>query len=145
MKEIRMMFDGETLRRYEKYYFEKYPKRKKKPIAQPCHESINVWMIMKRPMMNVLKQRWKEFMVWFVEDQGYANLRIAQCEMSFTVYYGNNRRHDVDNTTPKFVIDGMVQAGLVEDDDSGHIRALTLRCGTDTEHPRTEISIKIIE
>lgn len=145
MKKIKLIFDGETLSRYEKYYFERHPKAKKKPIAQPYHESINVWMIMTRPMMNALKQRWKDFMVWFVEDQGYTNLRIKQCEMIFTAYYGNNRRHDVDNTTPKFIIDGMVRAGLVEDDDSGHIRSLTLKCGVDTERPRTEIVIKITE
>ena len=146
MKEIRLMFDDDALKRYEdECYFVRHPKAHKRPLDHPYHESINVWMVMKRPMMNALKQRWKDFMVWFIEDQGYTNLRIEQCDMTFTVFYGNSRRHDVDNSTPKFVIDGMVEAGMVVDDDSKHIRSITLRCSVDAEHPRTEIEIIIPE
>ena len=145
MKTITLTFDEDTLARYEAYYFEQHPKAVKKPIVHPYHESINEWMIMKRPMMNALKQKWKDFMVWFVEDQGYTNLHIEKCEMTYTVYYPNHRRHDIDNTTPKFIQDGLVLSGLVVDDDSEHIQQLTLRCKADVEHPRTEIKIKILE
>ena len=146
MREIKLSFDEDTLRRYEEEcYFVKHPKAKKKPIAQPYHESINVWMIMKRPAMNALKQRWKDFGVWLVEDHGYSNLRIEQCEMIYTVYYPNNRRHDADNSVPKFFQDSLVESGFVVDDDSTHIRSLTLRCEVDTKHPRTEILVKILE
>ena len=146
MTEIKLVFDDDTLKRYEdEYYFIHHPKAKKKPIAHPYHESINVWMIMKRPMMNALKQKWKEFGVWFIEDQGYTNLRIEQCEMMYTVYYPNNRRHDADNSVPKFFQDALVESGFVVDDDSKHIRSLTLRCETDAKRPRTEIIVKIIE
>ena len=146
MKSIKLVFDEETLRRYEEEcYFVKHPKAKKKPIEHPYHPSINEWMIMKRSMMNAVKQKWKDFMVWFIEDQGYTNLRIEKCEMTFTVYYGTNRRHDVDNTIGKFAIDGLVEAGFVEDDSSDHIRSITLRCEVDKERPRTEILVNILE
>ena len=140
-----MVIDNEVLEKYEKYYFSIHIKAKKKPIAHPYHESINTWMIMKRPMMNALKQKWKDFIVWFVEDKGYTNLRIDKCEITQTVYYPNNRRHDIDNTTPKFILDGLVQSGIIIDDDSLHIEKLTLMCKVDKEHPRTELSIKIKE
>lgn len=146
MKTIRLVFDEETLRRYEEEcYFVRHPKAKKKPLEHPYHESINVWMIMKRPMMNALKQKWKDFMVWFIEDQGYTNLRIERCELICTTYYPNNRRHDVDNSVIKFEIDGMVDAGFLVDDDSRHLESLTLKCGVDIERPRTEILVKIKE
>lgn len=146
MSTITIVFDEDTLRRYEREcYFVRHPRATKQPLAHPYHESINEWMIMRRPMMNALKQKWKDFMVWLITDQGYANLRIEQCDMTFTVYYGNNRRHDVDNTVPKFEIDGMVEAGMVVDDNSTHIQSITLRCGIDTERPRTEIEIRIHE
>ena len=146
MKEIKLMFDEETLRRYEEEcYFVKHPRAKKSPIKQPYHESINKWMIMKRSAMNALKQKWKDFIVWFVEDQGYTNLRIERCEMTYTVYFPSHRRHDTDNTVPKFIQDGFVESGFVQDDDSEHICSLTLNCGVDTQHPRTEITIKILE
>lgn len=146
MKTIQMVFDGDTLEKYEQEcYFPKHPKAKKKPLAHPYQESMNVWMIMKRPQMNALKQKWKDFMVWFIEDQGYTNLRIEKCEMIYTVYKPTRRRLDLDNNSPKFLQDGLVEAGFVEDDDMNHITSLTLRGGYDPDRPRTEILVNIIE
>lgn len=141
MRKITLIIDNGTLARYEEYYFSIHKKATKKPIAHPYHESINVWMIMRRPMMNALKQKWKDFITWFIEDQGYTNLRIERCEMIFSTFYPNSRRHDVDNSTPKFILDGFVQSGFVVDDDSEHIESLTLRCFSDVERPRTEITV----
>ena len=89
---IKLVIDKDVLERYEQYYFELHPRAHKKPIPYPYHESINVWMIMKRPMMNALKQKWKDFICWFVNDKGYSNLHIDRCEISQTVFYPNNRR-----------------------------------------------------
>lgn len=144
MKTLKLVINNRVLEEYDKYYFSIHKKATKKPISQPYHESINVWMIMKRPMMNGLKQKWKDFMVWFIENQGYSNLRIEECDMEFRTYYPNNRRHDVDNSVPKFIMDGLVMSGLVIDDDSLHIKSLLLKCFTDAENPRTEIIIKNI-
>ena len=145
MKNIKLIIDKDALSRYYEYYFSIHTRAHKKPIANPYHESINVWMIMQRAAMNNLKQKWKDFMVWFVSDQGYANLHIEKCEMSFFTYYGNNRRHDNDNSVPKFIIDGFVESGFVEDDDNKHITKLILESSSDEEHPRTEINITILD
>lgn len=146
MKTIKLVFDEETLQRYEaECYFVKHPKAKKKPLKHPYQESMNVWMIMKRPQMNALKQKWKDFIVWFIEEQGYTNLRIQKCEMTYTVYKPTHRRLDLDNNSPKFIQDGLVESGFVEDDDMDHITSLTLRGGCDPERPRTEITVKIYE
>lgn len=141
MKTILMTIDGSALERYNRFYFTKHPKARKNPIAHPYHESINVWMIMKRPMMNALKQKWKDFIRWYIEEQGYTNLRIEECEIEQTVYYPNHRRHDPDNSVPKFILDGLVEGGMIVDDDSEHIRKLTLMCLVDVEYPRTELRI----
>lgn len=144
-KTITLVIDNEVLKTYSNYYFIQHPKAKKEPIKHPYHESINTWMILKRPAMNALKQKWKDFIKWFVEEQGYANLRIEKCEISQTIYYPNNRRHDLDNSVPKFVLDGLVESGMVVDDDSKHITKLVLECGYDNENPRTELYFKIKE
>lgn len=91
--------------------------------------------------MNALKQKWKDFICWFVNEQGYSNLRIEKCEISQKVYYPNNRRHDIDNTVPKFILDGLIESGVIVDDDCRHITKLTLSCDFDKENPRTEIYI----
>lgn len=140
-----MVIDNDALNRYEEYYFKKHPRAHKKPIPYPYHESINKWMIMQRPMMNALKQKWKEFIQWFVEEQGYTNLHIEKCEIHQSVYYPTMRRRDVDNSIPKFILDGMVESGMVVDDDCKHITKIVLECGYDKDHPRTELYIKILE
>lgn len=100
---------------------------------------------MKRPMMNALKQRWKDFIEWVISDQGYANLRITRCDMRFDTYYPTNRRHDTDNSCPKFIIDGLCQSGFIVDDDSWHLHKLTLLCHVDKEWPRTVITVRVYE
>jgi hypothetical protein len=142
MNELKLVITNDTLIEYEKVYFKKHDRAKKKPIEHPYHPSINQWMIMKRPMMNALKQKWKDFIIWFVENKGYTNLHIEKCEITFTTYYSTNRRHDIDNSTPKFILDGFSESGLIADDDSTHLYKLTLQCGVDKDNPRTEIEIK---
>lgn len=143
MKELKLIIDNDIIERYEKHYFKLHPKAKKRPIEHPYHPSINTWMIMKRPMMNALKGKWKDFIIWFIEDQGYSNLHIEKCEMSFTTYFQTNRRHDADNTVPKFILDGFSESGFIADDDSSHLTSLTLQCFVDKNNPRTEITVNI--
>ena len=111
------------------------------PIGHPYHPSINEWMIMKRPQMNATKQKWKEFVVWFVGQQGYANLRIEKCDIEFRTFYYTNRPHDCDNSVPKFILDGLVDSGMLVNDDNRHVVSLKLECFVDAKRPRTEIDI----
>lgn len=140
---IKLVIDNTALEDYEKVYFANHPRAKKKPIAHPYHESINQWMIMKRPQMNALKQRWKEFIAWFIENSEYRDMHIEQCELRFATYYGTARRHDIDNGCPKFILDGLCENGFIIDDDSKHITSLTMQCFVDTENPRTEIEVYV--
>lgn len=145
VRSILLTIDNATLDRYTEYYFTIHPKAQKKPIPRPYHESINTWMIMKRPAMNNLKQKWKDFIYWFINDQGYENLRIERCEIVQTIYYPTNRRHDIDNGVPKFLLDGFVNSQMIVDDDCKHITKLTMMCKVDADNPRTELLINIFE
>lgn len=140
-----LVIDNSVLEEYNRYYFLQHPKAKKKPIAHPYHESINVWMIMKRPMMNALKQKWKDFIKWYITQLGFSELHIDKCEISQVVYYPTNRRHDIDNSVPKFILDGLTESGMIIDDDSRHITRLTLECYVDKGNPRTELTIKLLK
>lgn len=143
MQVVKLVVDNAALAEYEKVYFAEHPKAKKKPIAHPYHESINTWMIMRRPEMNALKQRWKMFIEWFVKNSEHKDVHIEICEIRFVTYFGSNRRHDIDNTVPKFILDGLCESGLILDDDSKHITSLTMQCFVDKENPRTEIEIYV--
>lgn len=144
MEIINLTIDEAVLKEYDKYYFEKHPRAKKRPIPFPYHESINQWMIMKRPMMNALKRKWKDFIVWYIDTLGYTNLRIDKCEIKQHVFFPNNREHDVDNTVPKFILDGFVESGFIVNDNSKHISELRLRCDTGCSYPRTEFTIYVL-
>lgn len=100
---------------------------------------------MKRPAMNALKQRWKDFIVWLANDLGIAGLKISKCEITHIVYFATNQRHDADNTVPKFILDGLVESGVIVDDNSRYITKLILQCEVDKENPRTEIIINTID
>ena len=140
-KKLVLIIDNQVLRKYYKYYFNKYPKRKVKPIISPIHPSLNKWIIMNRMAMNSTKAKWKEFIVWFVEDQKLTNRLISRCSMIFIDYFKTKIRKDTDNTVPKFILDGFVVSKLIIDDDSSHLTSLTLMCDYDRENPRTEIII----
>ena len=77
-----------------------------------------------------------------MDDHAAAYDECVKAEMEQTVYYPNHRRHDTDNSVPKFILDGFVDSGMVVDDDSEHISKLTLVCRVDVTHPRTELKIR---
>lgn len=145
MTELNLVLDQKVLDEYNAYYFKKYPRRSKAPIEHPYHESINKWFVMQRPQMNALKQRWKEFCIWWIENLGLSEKKLDQFEMTFTTYMPTKRRIDPDNTVPKFILDGLVESGFIIDDDGRHLRSLTLKTDYDKERPRTEINIKILD
>lgn len=134
--------DNKTLDEYYKYYFKKYPKRKKKPIDKPFHPSLNVWIIKPRIQMNAMKQSWKEYTMWLVKKYGYEGLNIEKCEITVKTYMPTKRRADTDNTTPKFVLDSLVESGVIVDDSYTCLNPLHLWLGYDKDNPRMEVIIE---
>ena len=105
------------------------------------HPSINTWMILPRIQMNQLKQKWKDFIVYWINSLGLQDRHLDSFEMTFTTYMPTKRRVDCDNTVPKFVLDGFSESGFIVDDDGRHLHSLTLKTGYDKDNPRTEIKI----
>lgn len=140
---IKLILDNDVLEKYNTYYFLQHPRAKKKPIPKPRHESINVWCILPRIQMNALKQKWKEFVCFWMKLEKLENKQLDNFDMTVTTYFESKRRVDCDNTTPKFLLDGLSESGFIVDDDSKHLHSLTLKTGYDKENPRTEIEIFI--
>lgn len=131
----------DVVERYNKYYFTQHPKAIKKQIEHPYHPSINVWSIKPRIQMNVLKQQWKQFIIWWINDLGYTNMKLDNFDIEYDIYHPTKRRTDPDNYSPKFIHDGFVESGFIVDDDREHLHSLTIRCHVDKDNPRTEINI----
>jgi len=145
MDNITLIIDDKVISDYEREYFLKNKRARKKPIDSPTHPSINRWMIMRRPAMNALKQKYKDFVIFFLKQSGYWGLGIKECDMTFISYFKTRVRRDCDNYAPKFIMDGLVEGGFIVDDDSTHVRSITLRCEYCKHRPRTEIVVSNIK
>ena len=143
-KTIILVLDNKLIEEYNNAYFKIHPKAKKKPIDKPWHPSINQWMILPRIQMNGLKQRWKEFCIWWINKLGYQNMKLDNFEVVQTTYFDTRRRHDIDNYCPKFINDGWTDAGFILDDDANHFKCLTMKCDYDKSNPRMEFVFKIL-
>lgn len=150
-KQYLLIIDIPIIKKYKSYYFKKYPRRKIFPFASkktgkinPIPPSLNQWMIMRRPQMNNVKQQWKDFIVWLVDYYGLSNLNIKSATITFTYYFQDKRRRDADNYTPKNILDGFTESGLIVDDDFNHIKMLSIQGGYDKNNPRVEILIEEI-
>ena len=84
--------------------------------------------------------------------KGWADLVILLCRprpsapiqhstVRLTYYFPTRARHDPDNYAGKMILDGLVAAGILED-DSFHCITLELAGKHDKHNPRTEIEIE---
>ena len=143
---IRLQITQDDVDKYNRYYFLKHPKAKKKRILRPIHPSINQWSTVdSRITMNLLKQSWKEFSMFYCKAHKLCDMHLDDYAMEFVSYMPTRRRADPDNYVPKFILDGFVESGFLVDDDGAHMRALILRTGYDANNPRTEINVRIFK
>ena len=141
---IKIVITQEIVDEYNNYYLAHNKRARKKPIERPIIPSLNTWIILRRPMMNAMKQRHKDFIVWLIKKLGYQDLQLSHFTMKCKVFMPSRRRCDPDNITPKFWNDGFTEAGFIVDDDYKHLESLTLECGYDKDNPRTEIEITVL-
>ena len=60
-------------------------------------------------------------------------------DVNILIYYGTKHRHDLDNALGS-IMDVLVDAGVIVDDDVEHISQITIQHGgLDKENPRAEI------
>lgn len=87
----------------------------------------------------VEKQKWEWLVRAGVKNKPFAPIKKA--EVKITYYFKDKRRHDPDNYSGKFLLDGLVKSGVLEDDSFSNID-LILKGNYDKKNPRTEIIIK---
>lgn len=121
-------FTEELLEEWLKIYFKKHSRAKKKPIETPANPSLNKWIILRRISMNKLKQDYKDFTKFVISHYGLEDLGISKCKCKYITYRQSKRRIDLDNTTPKFILDGLTAecTGVICDDGVDCITELTL-------------------
>lgn len=121
-------FTEELLEKWLEIYFKKHPKAKKKPIETPANPSLNKWIILRRISMNKMKQDYKDFTKFVINYYNLNDLGISECKCRYITYRASKRRIDLDNTTPKFILDGLTAecTGVLVDDGIDCIQELKL-------------------
>ena len=144
MNQKNIVIDNNILSKYNEYYFSKYPKRRKPPIAKPIPLSLNAFIAMIRMAQSDLKKKYKEFAIWLAEYYQINNLNLEKSHISYTFYFKDKRRRDVDNLcmTPKLINDGFVEAGVMVDDSGDRLRLTFEPFNYDKNNPRVEMLLE---
>lgn len=69
------------------------------------------------------------------------NPKYKSCKMKITYYFKDKKKHDPSNYD-KMLLDGLVEANIIEDDNYGVIKEFTTIGEYDKDNPRVEIDIK---
>ena len=80
---IEIEFTEDLLNIWTDKYMKKHPRAKKKPLQFSSHPSLNTWIILKRPSMNALKQKWADFTEFVVDYYGLRDLGIKKCKCRY--------------------------------------------------------------
>ena len=85
------------------------------------------------------KKEWAEIIrLYTLKNKPYKPLK--QCKLTLFYYFKDKTRRDPDNYSGKFILDGLVRAGIIFDDSFFNIN-LILKASVDKGNPRLEISI----
>lgn len=86
------------------------------------------------------KKAFTNQVAWLAKGKG----KFKRINLDVT-YYCKNRRKDPDNIIGggnKFVLDGLVTAGVIKNDGWRHVNDISCRCRLDRDNPRVVIKIR---
>lgn len=106
------------------------------------HPSINTWKNWHFFRYNKEKKRWSDMIYLLTRKTPGIEGKAA---ITIDYYFKTKARHDIDNYAPKFLMDGLVNAGIIEDDHSEIVTSLTVKMLYDKTNPRTEIVISKVQ
>lgn len=89
------------------------------------------------------KKRW-EWLVRAAVGKNKPKEPFKKSIVEITYYFKTRHRRDPDNYSGKFLLDGLVKSGVIEDDSFSNIM-LVLEGKHDKKFPRTEIKIINVE
>lgn len=90
---------------------------------------------------NEMKQEYTNIVAWIAKSEIKKQLKKIDLEITWIC---KNRRKDKDNIIAgtKFILDGLVVAGIIEDDGWKQIGDISHKFEVDKDNPRVEVLIK---
>lgn len=92
---------------------------------------------------NKLKRKNQNIVILGIRKYRVKPIHDYPISLSITWYEPNNRR-DIDNVTfaVKFILDALVQEGILVDDSRKYVRSINHKVLTDKNDPRIEVEIE---
>jgi crossover junction endodeoxyribonuclease RusA len=109
-------------------------------VIPVIHPSVNVWKDWHWAKRDRYLRELTENITWLVLAKKLPLTRKATVEITY--FFPDRRRRDTNNYTPKFLLDALVYAGLILDDNAKEIRQPEPRFEIGGEYFRTEVYIK---
>jgi len=84
------------------------------------------------PMHYIAKNNTKQAYHKVVEDWASELPEFKTIQVSYTLYFNNKRKKDLDNYTfpmHKFLMDALVENGVIDDDNYEYVTAITTKFG----------------
>ena len=103
------------------------------------HPSLNTWTNWHWAKKSRVKKSWENEIYYLCNKFNQPELKEAIVDITY--YFKSNRRRDRDNYTPKFILDGLVKAGVIVDDSDNNLY-LNWKLKVDKDNPRTEIEVR---
>jgi crossover junction endodeoxyribonuclease RusA len=113
-----------------------------KLIIRGTPPSLNQWSRMHWAKSARIKKQWENDILYvFLSCKAKGNFPLQKAQVKVTYYFTTNRRRDADNLNLKFLLDGIVKAGIIKDDSTNVIGQPETAWAVDKANPRVEIEI----
>ena len=91
---------------------------------------------------SIMKQTYTDMVAWLAKKLP----KYQQVNITITWYEPNEKR-DPDNIMAgqKFILDGLVAAGVIQNDSQKYVRGIMHRFEVDRQNPRVEVEIVDVE
>ena len=107
------------------------------PFVPP---SLNVWKCWHWSEQASYKRQLTDAVTWLVRAKRLPMFKRATVQIIY--YHSTNRRRDpADNWAPKFLMDALVQGGILVDDNGDLVKVPPVGMEFDPERSRTEVFI----
>jgi Holliday junction resolvase RusA-like endonuclease len=105
--------------------------------------SLNKWRNMHHHQEAKEKKHWENAVIYeVIKNKLKPRTPMQKALVTYIYYFPTRHRHDPDNYTGKWLMDGLVKSGILQDDSFDNVEINITMGGVDKHKPRVEIEVQ---